>query len=62
MSPVLVDSNVILDVATEDEQWMEWSADALARCGESSLLVINPLIHAEVLPHCRSGEHQRGRP
>jgi predicted nucleic acid-binding protein len=47
-SPVLVDSNVILDVATEDEQWMEWSADALARCGESSVLVINPLIYAEV--------------
>jgi predicted nucleic acid-binding protein len=48
MSPVLVDSNVILDIATEDEQWMEWSADALARYGESSVLVINPLIYAEV--------------
>jgi predicted nucleic acid-binding protein len=48
MTPVLVDSNVILDIATEDEQWMEWSADALARCGESSILVINPLIYAEV--------------
>jgi predicted nucleic acid-binding protein len=47
-SPVLVDSNVILDIATEDEQWMEWSADTLARCGESSVLVINPLIYAEV--------------
>jgi len=48
MAPVLVDSNVILDVATEDAEWMEWSADALARCGESSVLVINPLIYAEV--------------
>lgn len=48
MSPVLVDSNVILDIATEDAQWMERSADALARCGESSVLVINPLIYAEV--------------
>jgi predicted nucleic acid-binding protein len=48
MSAVLVDSNVILDIATEDERWMEWSADALVRCGESSVLVINPLIHAEV--------------
>jgi predicted nucleic acid-binding protein len=48
MSPVLVDSNVILDIATEDEQWMEWSADALAHYGESSVLVINPLIYAEV--------------
>ena len=48
MAPVLVDSNVILDIATEDEQWMEWSADALGRCGDSSVLVINPLIYAEV--------------
>jgi predicted nucleic acid-binding protein len=47
-SPVLVDSNVILDIATEDAEWMAWSADALARCGESSVLVINPLIYAEV--------------
>jgi hypothetical protein len=28
---VLVDSNVILDVATEDPTWGEWSAEALAR-------------------------------
>jgi predicted nucleic acid-binding protein len=48
MAPVLVDSNVILDIATEDERWLEWSADALARCGESSVLVINPVIYAEV--------------
>jgi predicted nucleic acid-binding protein len=48
VSSVLVDSNVLLDVATEDEKWLEWSADALARCGESSVLVINPLIYAEV--------------
>jgi predicted nucleic acid-binding protein len=47
-APVLVDSNVILDIATEDEEWLEWSADTLARCGESSVLVINPLIYAEV--------------
>jgi predicted nucleic acid-binding protein len=47
-APVLVDSNVILDIATEDEEWLAWSADALARCGESSVLVINPLIYAEV--------------
>jgi len=46
--PVLVDSNVILDVATEDAEWLDWSAEALARTGESRLLVINPLIYAEV--------------
>jgi hypothetical protein len=46
--PVLVDSNVILDIASEDATWLEWSAEALARCAETSVLVINPLIYAEV--------------
>ena len=27
----LVDSNVILDIVTADDEWMEWSAAALAR-------------------------------
>lgn len=48
MSAVLVDSNVILDVATADPAWAGWSADALARAAEASALVINPLIYAEV--------------
>jgi predicted nucleic acid-binding protein len=46
--PVLVDSNVILDVVTEDSEWGEWSASALAECADSSVLVINPVIYAEV--------------
>ncbi|HEY0789351.1 MAG TPA: type II toxin-antitoxin system VapC family toxin [Thermoanaerobaculia bacterium] len=45
---VLVDSNVILDVATEDAVWMAWSSEALARAADESVLVINPLIYAEV--------------
>ncbi len=45
---VLVDSNVILDVATEDPRWGEWSAEALARAADRSILVINPIVFAEV--------------
>jgi predicted nucleic acid-binding protein len=48
MSNVLVDSNVILDVVTDDPQWGEWSSTTLARCAEEGLLVINPIIYAEV--------------
>jgi predicted nucleic acid-binding protein len=48
VGPVLVDSNVILDILTEDSEWLDWSADALERQAESSLLVINPIIYAEV--------------
>jgi predicted nucleic acid-binding protein len=45
---VLVDSNVILDVATEDPRWGRWSAQALARAADESVLVINPIVFAEV--------------
>jgi len=45
---VLVDSNVLLDVMTGDPQWFSWSAEALARYANDSVLVINPLIYAEV--------------
>jgi predicted nucleic acid-binding protein len=45
---VLVDTSVILDIATEDPVWFSWSSDALARCAETDLLVINPVIFAEV--------------
>lgn len=48
MTPVLVDSNVILDVATDDVAWAGWSAEALARAADDAVLVINPLIYAEI--------------
>ena len=48
MKPVLVDSDVILDVATGDPVWSVWSDQALARLADKSVLVINPLIYAEV--------------
>jgi len=45
---VLVDSNVLLDVATNDPEWSDWSASALAETAEHTILVINPIIYAEV--------------
>jgi predicted nucleic acid-binding protein len=48
VSAVLVDSNVLLDIMTEDPRWFSWSADALARAAETMRLVINPIIYAEV--------------
>jgi predicted nucleic acid-binding protein len=45
---VLVDSNVLLDVATNDADWGNWSARALAEVAEHTTLVINPIIYAEV--------------
>jgi predicted nucleic acid-binding protein len=48
MDAVLVDSNVLLDVATNDPTWGEWSAETLRRTADSASLVINPLVYAEV--------------
>lgn len=48
MKPVLVDSNVLLDVATEDSTWSEWSMAALESVAERSYLVVNPIVYAEV--------------
>jgi len=45
---VLVDSNVLLDVFTEDPEWSAWSGQALADCAERSQLAINPLVYAEI--------------
>jgi predicted nucleic acid-binding protein len=44
----LVDSNVLLDVATNDPAWGDWSARALAEVAEHAPLIINPIIYAEV--------------
>jgi predicted nucleic acid-binding protein len=44
----LVDSNVILDVVTEDAEWCDWSSSMLANAAQQGRLVINPLIYAEV--------------
>ncbi len=44
----LVDSNVLLDVLTDDARWSAWSADALASQAERDVLTINPIIYAEV--------------
>jgi predicted nucleic acid-binding protein len=44
----LIDSNVLLDVATEDPRWCEWSSAALSTAARTAPLLINPLIYAEV--------------
>jgi predicted nucleic acid-binding protein len=51
MTAILVDSNVILDVFTEDPNWLDWSSTALAEATETTRLVINPIVYAEVSIH-----------
>lgn len=51
MSAVLVDSNVLIDILTDDPTWGAWSAGALSGVADDSRLVINPIIYAEVSVH-----------
>jgi len=48
MTAVLVDSNVLLDLMTEDTRWLSWSAEAVEKAADRFRLVINPIIYAEV--------------
>jgi predicted nucleic acid-binding protein len=44
----LVDSNVILDIVTGDPVWAEWSASALTQSLNQGIVLINPIVYAEV--------------
>ncbi len=48
MQKILVDSNVILDIFTQDPQWFEWSDEQLTRLADMQTLCINPIIYTEV--------------
>jgi predicted nucleic acid-binding protein len=48
MSAILIDSNVLLDLMTEDARWFSWSAAATENAADSGRLVINSIIYAEV--------------
>ena len=43
-----MDSNILLDVATDDARWSRWSAQALVECAELVNLIVNPIIYAEI--------------
>ena len=45
---VLIDSNVTLDVFTKDKKWFKWSSKTLCRYADDHILVINPIIYAEI--------------
>jgi predicted nucleic acid-binding protein len=48
MKATLVDANVLLDVATNDPTWLDWSSRALEKAANEAPLAINALIYAEV--------------
>jgi predicted nucleic acid-binding protein len=53
---ILVDSNILLDIFTEDPNWFEWSASTLSEYKSHDRLAINQLIYAEVSSHFENAE------
>jgi predicted nucleic acid-binding protein len=47
VAATLVDANVLLDVLTEDEDWLDWSASMIEAAAHQGPLIINPIIYAE---------------
>jgi hypothetical protein len=50
VSGFLVDANALLDIATADAAWTEWSQEQLAAATERGAVFINPIIYAELAP------------
>ena len=48
MNDTLVDTNVLFDFLSEDDDWSDWSSAMLTDAAERGRVVINPIIYAEV--------------
>jgi len=48
MAAFIVDTNILLDIYTQDQTWEERSAAAIASAADVAVLVINPIIYAEL--------------
>lgn len=46
----VVDSSVLLDVFTEDRDWVEWSQAQLAEAAQRGAIVLSVVVLAEVAP------------
>ena len=48
MAGTLVDSNVLLDLFTNDPRWSDWSETRLADALDRGPTLINPIVYAEI--------------
>jgi predicted nucleic acid-binding protein len=51
LSVTLVDTNILLDILTNDPHWCAWSESQLDQCSDKGILAINPIIYAEFCAH-----------
>jgi predicted nucleic acid-binding protein len=45
---IVVDTNILLDLATDDSEWFDWSRDAMQTLASDGALIINAVIYAEL--------------
>lgn len=45
--PILVDTNVLIDIAVHDPLWFKWSRNKLREARERGSVIINQIIYAE---------------
>jgi predicted nucleic acid-binding protein len=50
MSGSLIDANVLLDIATADANWVEWSQAQVRAAASRGPVYVNPIIYAELAP------------
>lgn len=50
MSQILFDTNVLLDIATADATWLGWSEGQFRTAAAQGMILINPIIYAELAP------------
>jgi predicted nucleic acid-binding protein len=57
LKPILVDSNVLIDIFTQDKVWGTWSRDKLTELSRLVRLVINPVVYSEISVGYNTIEH-----
>jgi predicted nucleic acid-binding protein len=45
-----VDSNVLLDLFTEDPRWLSWSQEQLTHAAQRGAIILNAVVLAEIAP------------
>lgn len=48
MASTLVDTNVVLDILSQDEDWFDWSVAMFETAAHEGHVVINQIVYAEV--------------
>ncbi len=49
--PYLLDTNVLLDILTDDPEWGDWSQKQFLRARAEGPIPLNPIIYAELAAH-----------